>query len=253
MEIKAAIQFIREWRSREGLKDLTPSQEKEAAQKLIFQKGWNLKEVLVHPDGILKLNEGLYMSPNLEVVKTQAPDNIERSQALDMGTENLFPWNPQDKRVFWSQSLRCDVRLTGDLNSDGNYYVVKVGEGYRRYPERGNKLSPKSDIADTLNNQESELLAVNLANWSDIKNCLLEKFIGSYPWSKTPDKSPKEVREQMETLARSKQKGLATYISQERQTGRGRFTDKQEFVIRMTAIYDSFPWQDFAELLDFSV
>jgi hypothetical protein len=235
MDIKGATNYIREWRTRELLPDLSGGELRVAAEQLLFQKGWALPQALHYPDGILRFKEGLY---HVDTTESTAINEVQ------------YPWDPQDSRVFWCNTLNSDVRLTGDLNADGTYFVVKVGEGYRRYPVKADQIQLRES-----NSQEkgSDYLAVNISNWTEIKNLLTEQFIPSYPWQKTADSTAKEVREQMQALAKSRKNGIATIIVEERSTSRGKFVSKEEFIIRMNAIMDTFPFRDFAELLDFSV
>lgn len=233
MDLKGAKNYIREWRNKQSLPDLSPGELSAAAEKLLFQKGWNLPKSLHHPEGLLIFKEGIYV-------------NEETTPK-----ESEYLWNPQDSRVFWCNTLNSDVRLTGDLNADGTYFVVKVGEGYRRYPVKAEQIQPKEQL--TSQEKSPDYLSANLANWTEIKNLLTEQFIPSYPWQKTANSTAKEVRDQMQTLARSRRNGIATIIVDERSSDRGRFVSKEDFAIRMTAALDTFPFRELAELFDFSV
>lgn len=272
MNIEGAIAYIRDWRELQSLDALSPQEEREAASRLLVEKGFKLPEVIPDATGSLKYIEGNYVkleestkvivsTLNNESEETPAlPENKEEAIASEYPKENtdpLFPWNPSDHREFWCEKLQSFVRMTGDLEANGNYWVIKSGEGnFRRWPVKGSDLVLKEDAPQEA--PKSELLLVNSVSWGDIKNCLVNKFIPSYPWSKkdikigdrVETKSPNEVREDMLNLAKSRRKGLATYIEEERE--KGRFEDAQNFTLRMNTVYESFPWGDFTQMLDFN-
>jgi hypothetical protein len=58
------------------------------------------------------------------------------------------------------------------------------------------------------------------------------------------------VREDMLVLAKSRKQGLSSLIEDERKLGR--FEDAQNFILRMNSVYESFPWGDFTQMLDFN-
>jgi hypothetical protein len=242
MDLKGAIVYIQKWRLKEGLGALSPQEERESASKLLFEKGYKLPEVFAG----MKLSEGVYIKT---VGEAEEAGEEEGKQGRGELIAPLFPWEPQDSREFWCEKLGSFVRMTNDLNSDGTYWVIKSGEGhFRRYPVRGNELVPKENAPS--NAPIADLLLINSAAWADIKNCLVDKFIPSYPWAKNGDKSPTQVREDMLTLAKSRKRGLAQLIEDERKAAR--FEDAQVFMLRMNAVHESFPWGDFAQMLDFN-
>lgn len=243
--VPVAIAYIRKWRDTQGLDALSPSEERAAASKLIAQKGWGLPEKMAVVYESYFLKDGVYQ---LMEIKDTIEISVDSVLNAPPSTPDLYPWNPQDKQEFWCDKLSFFVRLTGDLNVDGTYFVNKIGDGtFRRYGVRGGDLVPKNQ-AHT-NSPKSDLLAVNRASWGDIKNFLTDKFIPSYPWTKRGDKTPTEVRADMEALAKSRNKGLAKLIEEERDADS--FDDAQNLATRMTARHESFPWMEFAQMLDF--
>lgn len=234
MELKHAVAHIKKWRDDQNLDALSPSEERIAASKFISQKGWNLPTSLPSFEGNLQFIEGVYTKA-MEVVKVS----------------EIFSWNPLDKRELWCQKLGFFVRLTGDLDTNGTYYVTKLGEGnFRRYPVRAYDLVLKEEAPQDA--PSTDLLLVNQASWGDIKNYLVDKFIPSFPWSRKGDKTPADIRGDMESLAKSRHKGLAKLIEEERQSSRGAFEDQANFTIRLTTLHESFPWAEFAQMLDFA-
>ena len=242
MEIAQAIAYVQQWREQQNLDPLSPHEEREAAAKLIKEKGYNLPSFIPGNDGTLQLKDGVYMETQ------EKPVLIVHT--TEQAPEGLFPWRALDDREFWCEKLKSFVRMTGDLNADGTYFVIKSGEGnFRRYPVKGSDLVLKADAPKEA--PTSDLLLVNSASWGDIKNCLITKFIPSYPWSKKGDRSPAEIREEMLSLAKSRRNGLASFIEEERKLGN--FEDAQNFVLRMNAVHESFPWNDFTQMLDFNL
>ncbi|MBO3463130.1 hypothetical protein G7B40_001450 [Aetokthonos hydrillicola Thurmond2011] len=250
MDLKDAIAYIKTWREEQKLDALPPDIERVAASKLLAQKGWNLPEKIPDFDGNLYLIDGAYVKPDTMKTTDTVEIQVEIQQPAEIKPPNPFPWEPGDKREFWCEKLKSFVRMTGDLNADGIYYVNKVGDGaFRRYPVKGQDLVLKEQApADA---PSTDLLAVNRASWTEIKNFLIEKFIPSYPWSRKGEKTPADVRADMELLAKSKNKGLGKLIEEERRTERGSYEDSQNFTMRLTALHESFPWAEFAQMLDF--
>lgn len=277
MNIEGAIAYIRTWRQEQNLEPLAPQDERESAIKLIQEKGYKLPEFVPDGQGSLQLKEGIYSMKEVEERKkedgrgmkdeTEKIDNESVASLLLMGDAKieqspevilpppsslplpLFPWEPHDKRQFWCERHHSFVRLTGDLDANGTYWVNKSGEGtFSRYPARGHELVLRENAPESA--PESELLLINTVAWSDIKNCLVNKFIPTYPWSKKGDKTPNQVREDMLILAKSRKHGLSNFIEEERKLGR--FEDSQNFILRMNAVYESFPWGDFTQMLDFN-
>lgn len=247
MNLSGAIAYIRNWRESQNLDALTPQEERAAASKLLIEKGYSLPEFIPDAVGKLKLIEGVYVSEENTVVVSVLNEGETSADAVPSATP-LLPWNSTDKREFWCEELESFVRLTGDVNVDGTYYVNKSGDGtFRRWGVKGDKLVLKEQAPSSA--PKSEYLLINSAAWADIKNCLVTKFIPSYPWSKKGDKSPTEIREEMLSLAKSRKQGLASFIEDERKAGK--FEDTRNFVLRMNNVHESFPWQDFAQMLDF--
>ncbi len=233
MQLDDAIAFIREWREAEDLLPLSFSELVNQAEKYLFVKGYNLPSELNFNNENYILNEGVYMNI------------LDKSKEE---TDDLYPYNPLDKRTFYSDTYKCKVLLTGDLKISGTYMVSKLGEGYQVYPDLARNLKPvvgeESEILPTTH------LSINKSNWSDIKNWTLDKFVSSYPWQRAQDKSSTQVKEDIENFIKSKNKGLITLILNERINGV--FVNREEFINRMNNVYDSFPWNDFCEVLDFN-
>lgn len=177
------------------------------------------------------------------------------TQSTFIRTEE-YPWSfieDQDKE-FWCSRLGQYVRLTSDVETGGRYYVYVAGSNSKRiYPVFGHELVLADDkTAKRIDTDDSEFFPVNKSNWTQIKNFLTEKFIPSYPWKDSPDKSHEEVKASMLSIAKSPRNGLARLIEQERQHN-GFFLDKATFDTRMKTHYESFPWLKLADFLDYSV
>jgi hypothetical protein len=255
MNTEGAIAYIRDWRKEQNLESLSPQDEREAAAKLIQEKGYKLPEFIPDGQGSLHLNEGVYvMKDSIEIVKIsnaeeQVAEGLFPLPPCPPAPLPLFPWESHDRREFWCDRHKSFVRLTGDLEANGTYWVNKSGEGtFNRYRAFGHELVLRENAPSST--PESELLLINSAGWGDIKNCLVNKFIPTYPWSKKGDKTPTQVREDMLILTKSRRQGLAGFIEEERKLGR--FEDSQNFILRMNTVYESFPWGDFTQMLDFN-
>lgn len=170
--------------------------------------------------------------------------------------DNKFPWNIVDHKdtEFWLQKIGQHVILTGDIETNGTYYVRIVGnQGGRVFPALGHELIPSdSKEAKRINikEQASGLFPINLSNWTQIKNFLCDDFINSYPWKATESKASEQIRDSWLSLAKSPRNGLSRSIENERMTGI--FLDKTTFESRMKKHSESFPWAKMAEFLDFS-
>jgi hypothetical protein len=165
-----------------------------------------------------------------------------------------YPWSPLDEREFWCKRLGNFVRMTGNLNTGGIYYVTIPGSkenSGRQYPVLGRDIvladSKEAKKIDT----DDEFLSINKANWSQIKNFMCDRFIHSYPWQRTQEKTTEEVRNGMIVTAKSPRAGLAKMIENERNNN-GYFLDITTFIGRMQPQYESFPWRKFASCLEFS-
>lgn len=160
--------------------------------------------------------------------------------------ENLFPYDPLDRREFWCEKLKAFVKLTGDVDALGIYWVYKVGEStYRRYGIKASDLSLEKNIKEE---ESPKYLNINEASWSEIKNFIIQ-FINSFPWISMDDKSSMQIKEEMLNLAKSRNQGLANILEKEKSLSK--FASKDQFIQRMNDIYPRFPWKEFSEILDF--
>lgn len=232
--IKSAIAYIRQWREREALPALGASEEKRAAQLYIKQKGLHLPSVYAG----MPLENGVYT-------------NLSMPTKTSLRDQNLFPWDPQDKRDFWCSKIGKYVNLTGDVQVNGTYYVTEKAGSISNYPVKGHEIVLAEQA--TALPEEGDLLAINLVTWGTIKNFLVERFINSYPWSGADDKTPDKVRDEKIALAKSSRNGLARLIEKERGSERGVFENAASFRNRMNAVSPGFPWEDFALSLDFTL
>lgn len=186
------------------------------------------------------------MTTNLEVLE---------SKNTFQPTEE-YPWNPLDDREFFCKKLSNHVKMTGNLTTGGIYYVTVVGANLetrgRQYPVLGRDLVLADSIEARKIHADEEFLPVNLANWSQIKNFLCDRFIHSYPWTRSHEKTTEQIRAEMLALAKSPRAGLAKMIENERNNN-GLFLDISTFVIRMEANYASFPWRQFSKCIELSV
>ena len=254
--MRSAIAYIKKWREDQNLPQLSPADEREAARTLIVKRGYDLPKDITVLNEKFHLKDGRYVvdSINLSIVPNKAPQEeavVNEEPLIQSEEVSRFPWSPNDNREFWCEKLGFFVKLTRDVNIEGTYYVVKVGEGYyRRYPVFGNELVLKDKAPS--NAPATDLLTINHATWGEIKNFLVDKFIPSYPWPKKGDLSPSEVREEMNAIAKSKHKGLAKMIENERSSFNGVFEGHENFTFRMTQVYESFPWSEFAQTLDYT-
>jgi hypothetical protein len=170
--------------------------------------------------------------------------------------DDKFPWNMPEHgdKEFWLQRIGQYVKLTGDIDSNGFYYVKAIGgDGVREYLVNGKELilsESKEAKKIDLRNQQSGMFPINRSNWTQIKNFLTDDFINSYPWKGNESKSSEALRDNWLSAAKNPRTGIARLIENER--AHGVFLDKSTFASRMKPHSDLFPWQKLSEFLDFS-
>lgn len=242
MELRSAITHIRQWRKEQELPPLDSTGERQAAQKYLIQKGLVLPDKLPTTDGVLLLKDGVYTTPMVSSPPTVTDKTWEEKLDADLTKQKL---------VLYCDRIAHQCKLTGDKDTNGTFYIVRIGSSdTRRYPVKAWEIRLSDEEGE--NSKTSEFLEVNRASWTEIKNFLVERFIKSYPWLKQDGKTPTEVRAEMEAIAKSKNNGFASHIITERTGSNGYFENPESFRLRMEIIESSFPWSDFSKLLDFT-
>lgn len=173
-----------------------------------------------------------------------------------------FPWSPTEdaEKEFWCDRLGIYCKLAPDVLFDGmrvTYHVFQSDGGNavkrRLYPVQGHEIIPSdSKKAKKVDTEKGNLLfPINRSNFDQIRNFLADDFVPSYPWQATNELTPDEVKKAMLSRAKAPRNGLAREIENERLEGF--FLDSTTFVDRMKKRFESFPWQELAKFLDYSV
>jgi len=174
-------------------------------------------------------------------------------------TDRPHIWNPIGEHKgehFYCERLGMDdLVLTPDiLDICGRYqYNVKSARNPGRvYPVYGEEIVlSESREAKKAQITSDGKFKINLANQPQIKDFLVVKFIPSFPWQSTEEKSSEQVRDAMLSLAKQPRAGLVRQIEDERM--QGYFLDTSTFIERMGKKVDNFPWSKFSDHLDFSL
>lgn len=172
-----------------------------------------------------------------------------------------FPWSPIDDRdtEFWCERLGIYGYLTPDVLSDGvrvTYHLRQSGVGNsasrRPFPVQGHEIIPTSSkAAKKIDTEKGNVLfPVNRSNYDQLKNFLADDFATSYPWQATADMTPDEVKKSIISRIKAPRNGLAREVENERSDGL--FLDAATFVERMKKRFESFPWQELSQFLDYA-
>jgi len=151
-------------------------------------------------------------------------------------------WMPNHPDTLWCTFLSQEVRVIGITESASvlQYQCRIVNSTDNRvYIANESQLKEMSE-AKTYDSTPK----INKAPWAAIKDVLL-KFMASYPVD------PK-LREQLEAQVKSRNKGIATAIIEERQTPTGNFMGAADLSNRMKQRNEQFPWDAIGDLFDYS-
>jgi len=169
-----------------------------------------------------------------------------------------LPWSPIDDKdqEFWCERLGIYGFLTPEILFNGEratYHIAQTGVARGRvYPVLAHEIIPaESKAAKKVDLQGNELFPINRSNFDQIKNFLVDNFIGSYPWENTAEKTHDEIKKSMISLAKAPRNGITRQLEDERM--QGYFLDKATFVHRMKPKLEHFPWDKLADFLDYSV
>lgn len=155
-------------------------------------------------------------------------------------------WEPQHPGLLWHTGLGQEVRIVGINEANGIIqYRVRIANSSDTAERIALEFQLQElDEADRV--PEAGLLPINRAPWAPIKEVML-KFLGSYP---IPDA---ETRKQLEAQIRSKNKGYASALVDERNADQGVFSGEANLVDRMNVRSPGFPWDALAPLFDYSL
>jgi len=162
-----------------------------------------------------------------------------------VSTEILDPqpkWMPDHKGTLWHTGLNQEVRILGVIVSATIIqYRTRIvnSTDNREYIALEFQLKEMSE-AETVDST----LKINKAPWAAIKEVLLT-FLSSYPV--TP-----EVRSSLENQVKSRNKGIATSLIDERGSTNGNFMGSADLINRMKQRNDLFPWDAIADQFDYS-
>lgn len=181
----------------------------------------------------LSLQEGVYTNMQSNYVPTLKDDPIPK-------------WAPDHPEPLWHIGLGQEVRIVGINEANGTIqYRVRITNSSDTTERIALEFQLKTlDEADRVT--DDGLLPVNKAPWAPLKEAML-KFLMSYP---IPDA---DTRRQLEAQIKSKNKGLASALIDERNSEVGVFSGEANLVERMNLRSPGFPWDALAPLFDYSL
>jgi len=150
---------------------------------------------------------------------------------------------PEHKGSLWHTGLCQEVRIVGIICSASVIqYRTRIvnSTDNREYIAIEFQLKEMSE-AETVDSS----LKVNQAPWAPIKEVLLG-FLASYPVAP-------ELRSQLENQVKSRNKGCATALIEERNSPAGAFFGSEDLIHRMKMRAESFPWDAIANTFDYSM
>lgn len=154
-------------------------------------------------------------------------------------------WMPDHPEPLWHPTLGQEVRIVGIQETAGVIqYQVKIVNS----SDTNIKIAVESqlqELKDAERVPESGNLPINKTHWAPLKAKLLE-FLASYPIDA-------EKRANLELQVKSKNKGFAQAIIDDRQSESGSFAGEADFVDRMNRRCPGFPWDAIAPLFDYSL
>lgn len=180
----------------------------------------------------LHLREGVYTNmPTL--VQNPHPDEVQPR------------WLPSHPDPLWHTALGQEVKIVGIQETAGVIqYQVKIVNS----SDTNIKIAVESQLQELKEAErvpESGDLPINKIHWAPLKAKLLE-FLASYPIDA-------EKRANLELQVKSKNKGFAQAIIDDRQSESGSFAGEADFVDRMNRRCPGFPWDAIAPLFDYSL
>lgn len=179
----------------------------------------------------LSLREGVYT--NMPTTTKPHPDNVEPR------------WLPDHSEPLWHPQLGQEVRIVGIQETAG---VIQYQIRILNSSDTTVKLATEKQL-QPLNEAErvpeDGQIPVNKAPWAAIKTMMLD-FLSSYPLDA-------EKRSHLEQQVKSRNKGLAQAIVDERTSETGVFSGEANLVERMNMRNPGFPWDAIAPLFDYSL
>lgn len=162
-----------------------------------------------------------------------------------------YPVGRDKDTLFYCHRLGMEnVKLTPDvtgssINPENMMYHIKDKNG-NIHGVRYDDIVPMTDKeAKEAQENASGLFEINLSNINQIKDFLCAKFIPSYNWDS------EEQKGEMMSKAKRPRDGLYRLIDGVR--AQGHFINKEDFVERMKKKEEAFPWDKFADFLDYKL
>jgi hypothetical protein len=178
----------------------------------------------------LYLKNGVYT--NMPNVQTH-PDEVQPR------------WLPNHPEPLWHITSGQEVRIVGIQETAGVIqYQIKVINS----SDTNIKIAVESQLQELKEAErvpESGNLPINKIHWAPLKAKLLE-FLASYPIDA-------EKRANIESQIKSKNKGYAQAIIDDRQSESGFFAGEADFTDRMNRRCPGFPWDAIASVFDYSL
>lgn len=155
-------------------------------------------------------------------------------------------WGPDHPEPLWHSGLGQEVRIIGVNEANGTIQYRIRATNSSDTTERIALEFQLQELAEADRVPEDGLLPVNKAPWAPVKESML-KFLGSYPIPSA------ETRRSLEAQIKSKNKGLASAVLDERNGDVGFFSGEANFTERMQKRSPGFPWNALAPLFDYSL
>lgn len=192
-----------------------------------------LDKTLIRKGEKLSLQEGVYTNMETVFTPTITGDRPPR-------------WAPDYPDPLWHTGLGQEVRIVGINETAGVIqYRCRIANSSDTAERIALEFQLQAlDEADRV--PDTGLLPINRTPWAPLKEVML-KFLGSYP---IPDA---ETRKQLESQIKSKNKGLASALIDERNAEQGIFSGEANLVERMNQRSPGFPWDALAPLFDYSL
>lgn len=191
-------------------------------------------ELITHGGDRLHLRDGVYTNMPITPTPVQThPDEVRPR------------WLPSHPEPLWHIALGQEVKIMGIQETAGVIqYQVKIVNS----ADTTIKIAVESQLQELKEAErvpESGILPINKTHWAPLKAKLLE-FLVSYPIDA-------EKRANLELQVKSKNKGFAQAIIDDRQSEAGSFAGEADFVDRMNHRCPGFPWDAIAPLFDYSL
>ena len=177
--------------------------------------------------------------------KLSLQEGVYTNQSFTALEQPIPRWMPDHPEPLWHSGLGQEVRIVG-INESASViqYRIRILNSSDTQ-ERIALEFQLQELSEADRVVEGQALPINKAPWAPLKEAMLT-FLRSYPVSA-------EDRQKLEVQIKSKNKGLATAIIDERQAEQGAFAGTANFVDRMNQRSPGFPWDAIAPTFDYTL